>query len=89
MHIFIDVVNGDCLSVQKRMQVLDLRARARVLKIHEKELDNKINRLETNIEYIENLMRVMQALILQERTEDVRLHIQEMLIETLETPFSL
>ena len=87
MHIFIDVVNGDCLSVQKRMQVLDFIIS--VLKIHEKELDNKINRLETNIEYIENLMRVMQALILQERTEDVRLHIQEMLIETLETPFSL
>ena len=85
--MFIDVINGDCLSVQKRMQVLDFIIS--VLKIHEKELDNKINRLETNIEYIENLMRVMQALILQERTEDVRLHIQEMLIETLETPFSL
>jgi predicted RNase H-like nuclease (RuvC/YqgF family) len=85
--MFIDVVYGDCLSDQKRMNVLDFIIS--VLKIHEKELDNKINRLETNIEHIENLMRAMQALILQERPEDVRLHIREMLIETLETPFSL
>jgi len=60
-----------------------------VLEIHEKELDNKINRLETNIEHIKNLMRAMQALLLQERSEDERLHIREMLIEALETPFSL
>lgn len=85
--MFIDVVKGDCLSAQKRMHVLDFIIS--VLKIHEKELDNKINRLETNIEHIENLMRATQALILQERSEDVRLHIREMLIETLETSFSL
>ena len=85
--MFIDVVYGDCMSDQKRMHVLDFIIS--VLKIHEKELDNKINRLETNIEQIENLMRAMQALLLQERSEDERLHIQEMLIEALETPFSL
>lgn len=87
MRMFIDVVNGDYVSNQKRMNVLDFIIS--VLKIHEKELDNKINRLETNIEHIENLMRAMQALILQERSEDERQHIREMLIETLETPFSL
>lgn len=85
--MFIDVVSGDCLSAQKRMNVLDFIIS--VLKIHEKELDNKINRLETNIEHIENMMRAMQALLLQERSEDERLHIREMLIEILETPFSL
>jgi len=85
--MLIDDINGDCVSDQKRMHVLDFIIS--VLKIHEKELDNKINRLETNIEHIENLMRAMQALILQERSEDVRLHIREMLIEALETPFSL
>ena len=87
MRVFIDVVYGDYVSNQKRMNVLDFIIS--VLKIHEKELDNKINRLETNIEQIENLMRAMQALILQERSEDERLHIREMLIEALETPFSL
>ena len=87
MNMFIDVVSGDCLSAQKRMNVLDFIIS--VLKIHEKELDNKINRLETNIEHIENMMRAMQALLLQERSEDERLHIREMLIEILETPFSL
>jgi predicted RNase H-like nuclease (RuvC/YqgF family) len=87
MRMFIDVVSGDCLSAQKKMNVLDFIIS--VLKIHEKELDNKINRLETNIEHIENLMRAMQALLLQERSEDERLHIREMLIEVLETPFSL
>jgi len=60
-----------------------------VLKIHEKELDNKINRLETNIERIENLMRALEILILQERTDDVRLHVRELLIDILETPYSL
>ncbi len=75
------------MSNQKRMHVLDFIIS--VLKIHEKELDNKINRLETNIEHIENLMKAMQALILQERSEDERMHIREMLIEALETPFSL
>ena len=87
MRTFIDVVSGDRLSAQKKMHVLDFIIS--VLKIHEKELDNKINRLETNIEHIENLMRAMQALLLQERSEDERLHIREMLIEALETPFSL
>jgi len=85
--MFIDVVNGDYVSAQKRMNVLDFIIS--VLKIHEKELDNKINRLETNIERIENLMRALEVLILQERSEDVRLHVRELLIDVLETPYSL
>jgi len=60
-----------------------------VLKIHEKELDDKINRLETNIERFENLMRALEYLILQERSEDVRLPVRELLVDILETPFSL
>jgi len=87
MRTFIDVVNGDYVSAQKRMNVLDFIIS--VLKIHEKELDNKINRLETNIERIENLMRAVEILILQERPEDVRLHVRELLIDILETPYSL
>jgi archaellum component FlaC len=87
MRMFIDVVNGDYVSNQKRMNVLDFIIG--VLKIHEKELDNKINRLETNIERIENLMRALELLILQERTEDVRLHVRELLIDVLETQYSL
>ena len=87
MRTFIDVVNGDYVSVQNRMNVLDFIIS--VLKIHEKELDNKINRLETNIERIENLMRAVEILILQERPEDVRLHVRELLIDILETPYSL
>ena len=87
MRTFIDVVNGDCMSNQKRMNVLDFIIS--VLKIHEKELDNKINRLETNIERIENLMRALEVLILQERSDDVRLHVRELLIDVLETPYSL
>ena len=87
MHVFIDVVNGDYVSNQKRMNVLDFIIS--VLKIHEKELDNKINRLETNIERIENLMRALELLILQERPEDPPLHVRELLIDILETPFSL
>jgi len=87
MRMFIDVVNGDYVSAQKRMNVLDFIIS--VLKIHEKELDNKINRLETNIERIENLMRAIELLILQERSDDVRLHVRELLIDVLETPYSL
>ena len=87
MRTFIDVVNGDYVSNQKRMNVLDFIIS--VLKIHEKELDNKINRLETNIERIENLMRALEVLILQERSEDVLLHVRELLVDVLETPFSL
>ena len=85
--MFIDAVNGDYVSAQKRMNVLDFIIS--VLKIHEKELDNKINRLETNIERIENLMRAVELLIIQERPEDVRLHVRELLIDILETPYSL
>ena len=87
MRTFIDVVNGDYVSNQKRMNVLDFIIS--VLKIHEKELDNKINRLETNIERIENLMRALEYLILQERSEDLRLPVRELLVDILETPFSL
>jgi len=87
MRMFIDVVNGDYVSNQKRMNVLDFIIS--VLKIHEKELDNKINRLETNIERIENLMRALEYLILQERSEDLRLPVRELLVDILETPFSL
>jgi len=87
MRVFIDVVNGDYVSAQKRMNVLDFIIS--VLKIHEKELDNKINRLETNIERIENLMRALEYLILQERSEDLRLPVRELLVDVLETPFSL
>lgn len=75
------------MSNQKRMNVLDFIIG--VLKIHEKELDNKINRLETNIERIENLMGALEVLILQERSDEVRLHVRELLIDVLETPYSL
>ena len=87
MRTFIDVVNGDYMSNQKRMNVLDFIIS--VLKIHEKELDNKINRLETNIERFENLMRALEYLILQERSEDLRLPLRELLVDILETPVSL
>ena len=59
MRLFIDVVNGDYVSNQKRTNVLDFIIG--VLRIHEKELDNKISRLETNIERIENLMRALKS----------------------------
>ncbi len=85
--MFIGVVYGDCVSVQNRMNVLDFIIS--VLKIHEKELDNKINRLETNIERFENLMRALEYLILRERSEDLRLPVRELLVDILETPFSL
>jgi hypothetical protein len=85
--MFIDVDDGDYVSNQKRMNVLDFIIG--VLKIHEKELDNKLNRLETNIERIENLMRALEVLILQERSDDVRMHVRELLIDVLETPYSL
>ena len=75
------------MSNQKRMNVLDFIIG--VLKIHEKELDDKLNRLETNIERIENLMRALEVMILQERSDDVRLHVRELLIDVLETPYSL
>jgi len=87
MRMFIGVVYGDCVSVQNRMNVLDFIIS--VLKIHEKELDNKINRLETNIERFENLMRALEYLILRERSEDLRLPVRELLVDILETPFSL
>ena len=87
MHTFIDVDDGDYMSNQKRMNVLDFIIG--VLKIHEKELDDKLNRLETNIERIENLMRALEVMILQERSDDVRLHVRELLIDVLETPYSL
>jgi archaellum component FlaC len=75
------------MSDQKRMHVLDFIIN--VLKVHEKELDNKINRLETNIERIENLIRTTELLILQENPEDMKLQVRELLAEILETPFSL
>jgi archaellum component FlaC len=75
------------MSDQKRMHVLDFIIN--VLKVHEKELDNKINRLETNIERIENLIRTTELLILLENPEDMKLQVRELLAEILETPFSL
>jgi archaellum component FlaC len=75
------------MSDQKRMHVLDFIIN--VLKVHEKELDNKINRLETSIERIENLIRTTELLILQENPEDMKLQVRELLAEILETPFSL
>lgn len=75
------------MSYQKRMEVLDFIIN--VLKIHEKELDNKINRLEMNIVRIENMIRTIELLILQEKPDDAKLQLRELLSDILETPFSL
>lgn len=60
-----------------------------VLKIHEKELDYKIDRLETNMERLENMMRAMEVLLMQERTEYARTHLRDLLIDALDSSFTL
>ena len=75
------------MSVKKRMDVLDFIIN--VLGIHEKELDNKINQLEIILERLVNLMRGIEVLIIQEKTDDLQQLVRNLIIELLETPFSL
>jgi hypothetical protein len=75
------------MSIKERLNVLDFIIN--ILGIHEKELDNKINQLETDIERLGNLMRAIEVLIIQEKTEDMREQVRNIIIKLLETPFSL
>lgn len=75
------------MSIKERLNVLDFIIN--ILGIHEKELDNKINQLETNIERLGNLLRAIEVLIIQEKTDDIREQVRNTIIELLETPFSL
>lgn len=75
------------MSIKERLNVLDFIIN--ILGIHEKELDNKINQLETNIERLGNLVRAIEVLIIQEKTYDIRKEVRNIIVELLETPFSL
>jgi len=75
------------MSIKERMNVLDFIIN--ILGIHEKGLDNKINQLEINIERLGNLIRAIEVLIIQERTDDMQKQVREVIVELLETPFSL
>jgi len=75
------------MSIKERLNVLDFIIN--ILGIHEKELDNKINQLETNIERLGNLVRTIEVLIIQEKTYDIRKEVRNIIVELLETPFSL
>lgn len=75
------------MSIKDRLNVLDFIIN--ILGIHEKELDNKINQLETNIERLGNMLRAIEVLIIQEKTYDLGKQVRNILIELLETPFSL
>lgn len=75
------------MSIKERLNVLDFIIN--ILGIHEKELDNKINQLEINIERLGNLVRAIEVLIIQEKTYDIRKQVRNIIVELLETPFSL
>jgi GTPase involved in cell partitioning and DNA repair len=75
------------MSIKERLNVLDFIIS--VLEIHEKDLDNKINQLETNIERLGNLLRAIEVLIIQEKTDDIQKQVRKIIVELLETPFSL
>ncbi len=75
------------MSIKERLDVLDFIIS--VLRIQEKDLDNKINQLEINIERLGNLVRAIEVLIIQEKTDDIREQVRKTIVELLETPFSL
>ncbi len=75
------------MSIKERLDVLDFIVS--VLRIQEKDLDNKINQLETNIERLGNLVRAIEVLIIQEKTDYVQKQVRKIIVELLETPFSL
>jgi GTPase involved in cell partitioning and DNA repair len=75
------------MSIKERLNVLDFIIS--VLRIQEKDLDNKINQLETNIERLGNLVRAIEVLIIQEKTDDIQTQVRKIIVELLETPFSL
>ena len=75
------------MSIKERLNVLDFIIS--VLRIQEKDLDNKIIQLETNIERLGNLVRAIEVLIIQEKTDDIREQVRKTIVELLETPFSL
>jgi GTPase involved in cell partitioning and DNA repair len=75
------------MSIKERLNVLDFIIS--VLRIQEKDLDNKIIQLETNIERLGNLVRAIEVLIIQDKTDDIREQVRKTIVELLETPFSL
>lgn len=75
------------MSIKERLSVLDFIIS--VLRIQEKDLDNKINQLEINIERLGNIVRAIEVLIIQEKTDDIQKQVRKIIVELLETPFSL
>ena len=75
------------MSIKERLNILDFIIS--VLRIQEKDLDNKINQLETNIERLGNLVRAIEVLIIQEKTDYIQKQVRKIIVELLETPFSL
>jgi len=75
------------MSIKERLNVLDFIIS--VLRIQEKDLDNKINQLEINIERLGNLVRAIEVLIIQEKTDYMQKQVRKIIVELLETPFSL
>ena len=75
------------MSIKERLNILDFIIS--VLRIQEKDLDNKINQLEINIERLGNLVRAIEVLIIQEKTDYMQKQVRKIIVELLETPFSL
>ena len=75
------------MSIKERLNVLDFIIS--VLRIQEKDLDNKINQLEINIERLGNLVRAIEVLIIQEKTDYIQKQVRKIITDLLETPFSL
>ncbi len=75
------------MSIKERLNVLDFIIS--VLRIQEKDLDNKIIQLEINIERLGNLVRAIEVLIIQEKTDYMQKQVRKIIVELLETPFSL
>ena len=60
-----------------------------ILKIHEKTLDNSIDRFDTTVERLENVVQEIETMIIRERYGSVQIQIQEVLTEVLGKSFSL
>jgi hypothetical protein len=60
-----------------------------VMRIHEKELNNGINRLETSIERLENVIQEIERIVIQRRGDYLQDEIRETLTEILGKKFSL
>ena len=83
------VISYSNITMDSRWKTDALDFIINILKIHEKTLDNSIDRFDTTVERLENVIQEVETMIIREKYGSIQIQIQEVLTEVLGRSFSL